>query len=152
MEATTRSKRPEDIEATERINRVCGPLWAWLGFTRQFDVKLKFLEELKEEENSEGFSAETERRFPYRTVYITWSRKKLKEMDDTGLRFVGLHEAMHELLTGDFQRELTTLVENIAITADDAAIVEGKTAELVEDLVDRLSYFMLQAFEEEGIP
>ena len=153
MQPYTKSKIPDHVMMTDRVVRVCGPLLEWVGATQAFDIELKFQTELKGSQEEAGFSAMIERRYPYRRIVIIFSGEKFWDQSDDELRVLVLHEIMHEMLAGDFQRALTRELDLLELSKADRESVDERMAEECEDVVDRLAVYMERALiETKGMP
>ena len=153
MQPYTKSKTPDHIGMTNHVVRVCGPLLEWVGATQAFDIELKFQTELKDSQEEAGFSAMIERRYPYRRLVIVFSGEKFWDQSDDELRVLVLHEILHEMLAGDFQRALDRELDLLELSKADRDSVNERMAEECEDIVDRLAVYMERALREiKGMP
>ena len=152
MKPYTKSSVPADQALMERINRAVLPLLDFLGTTLTYDIIYKFEDTLQDDEDSVEYSAHVFRKYPYRSIYITFSRSKLKSSSDQELRDILLHELMHEQLAGDFQRALAREMLKLEITDSSASAFTDRMNEECEDIIDRLAFYMRQAFLHKGVP
>ena len=152
MKPYTKSSVPADQALMERINRAVLPLLDFLGTTLTYDIIYKFEDTLQDDEDSVEYSAHVFRKYPYRSIYITFSRSKLKSSSDQELRDILLHELMHEQLAGDFQRALAREMLKLEIADSSASALIDRMNEECEDIIDRLAFYMRQAFLHKGVP
>ena len=152
MKPYTQSSVPADQALTKRINRAVLPLLDFLGTTLTYDIIYKFEDTLQDDEDSVEYSAHVFRKYPYRSLYITFSRSKLKSASDQELRDILLHELMHEQLAGDFQRALAREMLKLEIADSSASALTDRMNEECEDIIDRLTFYMRQAFLHKGVP
>ena len=152
MKPYTQSSVPADQALMKRINRAVLPLLDFLGTTLTYDIIYKFEDTLQDDEDSVEYSAHVFRKYPYRSIYITFSRNKLKLASDQELRDILLHELMHEQLAGDFQRALAREMLKLEIADSSASALTDRMNEECEDIIDRLTFYMRQAFLHKGVP
>ena len=152
MKPYTKSSVPADQDLTKRINRVVLPLLDFMGATLTYDIIYKFEDTLQDDADSIEYSAHVFRRYPYRLLYITFSRNMLKTFSDQELRDVILHEILHEQLAGDFQRALEREMLKLEIADSTASALTDRMNEECEDIIDRLTFYMRQAFLHKGVP
>jgi hypothetical protein len=110
-----------------------------------YEVIYRFEEELVDEVGGVEYTAEIKRRYPYRTVFITWSRKKLRDKTDAEIERYGTHEASHELLFGDFERNLGDRLGDLPLKVADEQELRDRVTEWSEDVIDRMAHLLARA-------